>query len=281
MPPLVYVHDLSPFVFQAHLFGQAVGVRWYGLAYVFGLWVAFFAFGRAAQRGLLPGLSQEAQSRMIVAVSLGVIGGGRLGYVLQHPARLLSDPLFFFRVWEGGMAFFGGLAGVILALAWTARRFGLSFWSLADVAAFPAAFGLGVGRVANFINAELWGRLTASTWGVVFPRVDGLPRHPSQLYEAASHFLMLAVLLWLLRGRPNAIRERPGAFAALFMALYGALRFLTDFYRADDLYLGPWSSGQWASLLVAAIGVCLLRFNLPGNAPRAPLEAPGKYFHAQ
>ena len=281
MLPLVYHHNLSPFVFQAHLFGQAVGVRWYGLAYVLGLWMAFFAFGRAARHGLLPGLSQEAQSRMIVAVSIAVLGGGRLGYVLQHPARLASDPLFFFRVWEGGMAFFGGLAGVILALAWTARRFGLPFWSLADVAAFPAAFGLGVGRVANFINAELWGRPTASTWGVVFPRVDGLPRHPSQLYEAASHFLLLGVLLWLLSRRPTAIRERPGLFAALFMALYGALRFLTDFYRADDLYLGPWSSGQWASLVVAAIGVCLLRFHSPGKSPRSPLEAPGKYFHAQ
>lgn len=281
MPPFVYVHNLSPFVFQAHLFGQSVGVRWYGLAYVLGLWMAFFAFGRASRRGLLPGLSQEAQSRMIVAVSIGVLGGGRLGYVLQHPARLLSDPLFFFRVWEGGMAFFGGLAGVILALIWTARRYSLAFWSLADVAAFPAAFGLGVGRIANFINAELWGRPTASTWGVVFPRVDALPRHPSQLYEAASHFLLLGVLLWLLRYRPQLMRERPGVFAALFMALYGALRFLTDFYRDDDLYFGSWSSGQWASLLVAAIGVVLLRLRSTGKAPKSPLEARGKYFHAQ
>lgn len=281
MPPFVYVHNLSPFVFQTQLFGQAVGVRWYGLAYVLGLWMAFFAFQKAERRGLLPGLSQEAQSRMIVAVFIGVLGGGRLGYVLQHPARMLSDPLFFFRIWDGGMAFFGGLAGVILALIWTARRYSLAFWSLADVAAFPAAFGLGVGRIANFVNAELWGRPTASTWGVVFPRVDALPRHPSQLYEAASHFLLLGVLLWLLRCRPTAIRERPGVFAALFMALYGVLRFLTDFYRDDDLYFGPWSSGQWASLLVAAIGVVLLRFRSTGKAPKSPLEARGKYFHAQ
>lgn len=267
MFPFVYHHNLSPFLFQTQLFGQAVGVRWYGLAYVLGLWAAFFTFQKAERRGLLPGLSQEAQSRMIVAVSIGVLGGGRLGYVLQHPARLLSDPGFFLRVWEGGMAFFGGLAGVILALIWTARRYSLAFWSLADVAAFPAAFGLGVGRIANFVNAELWGRPTASTWGVVFPRVDGLPRHPSQLYEAASHFLLFGVLLWLLQHRPQLTRERPGVFAALFMALYGALRFLTDFYRDDDTYFGPWSSGQWASLLVAAIGLFLLRSKSVWQAP--------------
>ena len=271
----VYVHKLSPFLFQTQLFGQAVGIRWYGLAYVLGLWVAFAAFGRAARRGLLPGLDASAQSKMIVAVSLGVLGGGRLGYVLQHPARLLSDPLFFFRIWDGGMAFFGGLAGVILALMWTARRHDLPFWSLADVAAFPAAFGLGVGRIANFVNGELWGRPTASTWGVVFPRADNLPRHPSQLYEAASHFLLLGVLLWLLQRQPQAIRERPGLFAALFLVLYGALRFLTDFYRADDLYFGPWSSGQWASLLVAAIGLVLLRLRSPRQpVPQTPRAEP-------
>ncbi len=255
----VYRNTLSPFLFQTHLLGQTVGVRWYGLAYVLGLWMAFVAFYQAERRGLLPGLNAEAQTRMMVAVATGVLGGGRLGFVLQHPVRLLSDPLFFFRVWEGGMAFFGGLAGVILALAWTARRYGLGFWSLADVAAFPAAFGLGVGRVANFINGELWGRPTASTWGVIFPRADNVPRHPSQLYEAASHFLLFGVLLWMLSRRPQLIRERPGIFAALFMVFYGVLRFCTDFYRDDDTYFGPWSSGQWASLVVAAIGLWLLR----------------------
>lgn len=276
----VYRHNLSPFLFQTQLFGQTVGVRWYGLAYVLGLWMAFFAFGQAARRGLLPGLSAEAQSRMIVAVSIGVLGGGRLGYVLQHPAQLISDPLFFLRIWDGGMAFFGGLAGVIVALAWTARRYGLSFWSLADVAAFPAAFGLGVGRVANFVNGELWGRPTASTWGVVFPRADALPRHPSQLYEAASHFLLFGVLFWLLRRRPQLMRQRPGVFAALFMALYGALRFLTDFYRDDDTYLGPFSSGQWASLIVAAIGVWLLR-SAPSRDTPLSSQARLKDSHAQ
>lgn len=266
MSEFTYVHNLSPFIIQTQFWGQTIGVRWYGLAYVLGLFAAFCAFRYATRRGLLPGLDTEVQQQMIFAVAVGVVGGGRLGYVLQHPARLLSDPLFFFRIWESGMAFFGGLVGVILALVWTARRYDLSFWTLADIAAFPAAFGLGVGRIANFVNGELWGRPTSGDWGVIFPHVDNLPRHPSQLYEAASHFLLLGVLVWLLH-RPQVTQQRLGVFAALFLAGYGVLRFLTDFYRADDTYFGPFSSGQWASLLVAAVGLVLLaRFrSMPGK----------------
>jgi phosphatidylglycerol:prolipoprotein diacylglycerol transferase len=247
---------------------------------VLGLCAAFLAFRTAARRGFLRGLNSEAQQMMNFALAAGVIGGGRLGYVLQHPARWLSDPLFFFRVWEGGMTFFGGLVGVILALAWTARRFDIPFWTLADVAAFPAAFGLGVGRIANFVNSELIGRPTGGDWGVIFPRVDALPRHPSQLYEAASHFLLLGVLLWLLQRRPQT-GQHPGVFAALFLALYGALRFLTDFYRADDTYFGPFSSGQWASLLMAAIGLWLLWRPVGAHKEQLRHEAQRKVFHAQ
>lgn len=254
MSPWIYVHNLSPFLFHTHLFGQEVGLRWYGLAYVLGLVSAFHAFRLAERRGFLPNFDNEAQQQMMIALVVGVIGGGRLGYVLQHPARLLSDPLFLFQVWEGGMAFFGGLVGVALALWWMARRFGLSFWALADVATFPAAFGLGVGRIANFINGELWGRPTGGDWGVIFPKADALPRHPSQLYEAISHFLLFGVLVWLLRRRSHRVLARPGFFTALFLLLYGSLRFLTDFYRADDTFYGPFSSGQWASLIVAVIG---------------------------
>jgi phosphatidylglycerol:prolipoprotein diacylglycerol transferase len=257
MPSFRYVHDLSPFLFHIELAGHEVGVRWYGLAYVLGLSCAFLAFRRAAGRGFLPGLDDQAQQQMIFAIVAGVMGGGRLGYVLQHPARLLANPLFFFEVWEGGMAFFGGLAGVILAMLWTARRYAIPFWRLADVATFPAAFGLGVGRIANFINGELWGRPTASTWGVIFPRADSLPRHPSQLYEAASHFLLLGLLMWAWRRQRTRVLARPGGLACLFLAGYGALRFLSDFYRDDDTYWGPWSSGQWASLLVMALGIVL------------------------
>lgn len=254
----VYVNNLSPFLIHAQLFGQTVGLRWYGLAYVLGLAMAFFSFRIAARRGYLPNFTTQAQEQMFIALVTGVVGGGRLGFVLQHPARLLSDPLSFLRVWEGGMAFFGGLAGVALALVWTARRHGLNFWTMADVATFPAAFGLAVGRIANFVNGELWGRPTGGNWGVIFPKVDFLPRHPSQLYEAVSHFLLFGILVWLLRRQRHRVLAHPGFLAALFLMFYGGLRFLTDFYRADDTFFGPFSSGQWASLIVAAGGLGLV-----------------------
>ncbi len=269
MLDFLYVHHLSPFIFRTYIFGQTFGLRWYGLAYVLGLVAAFWAFRVAARRGLLPNLDSDAQQQMIFALAAGVVGGGRIGYVLQHLPKLFSDPLFLLRVWEGGMTFFGGLVGVALALVWAKKRFHLNFWTLADVAAFPAAFGLGVGRIANFVNAELIGRPTGDNWGVIFPRTDNLPRHPSQLYEAASHFLLLGVLLWLLQKRPQVIQKKPGIFAALFLTLYGLMRFATDFYRADDTFFGPFSTGQWASLIVAAVGLWLL---LSRQAQTAPTE---------
>lgn len=260
MSSFIYVCNLSPFLIHTHFFGHTIGIRWYGLAYVLGLWVAFFAFLTAERRGFLPGLDAEALGQMMFAITAGVVCGGRLGYVVQHPAWLISNPLFIFQVWKGGMTSFGGFLGVILALLWTARRYGVNFWTLTDVAAFPSAFGLGVGRIANFINGELVGRPTGGNWGVIFPRVDNLPRYPSQLYESFTHFLLLGILLWVLYRRPQIARERPGFFAALFVTLYGVLRFFSDFYRADHTYFGPFSNGQWASLITALIGLILLAY---------------------
>lgn len=263
MTSFIYVDNLSPFLIQTHLFGHAVGVRWYGLAYVFGLWVAYYAYRTAARRGFMPGMDGEAQGTMMFAIAAGVVGGGRLGYVLQHPSWLISDPLFLFKVWQGGMTSFGGLIGVILALVWTARRYGVNFWTLTDIAAFPAAFGLGVGRIANFINSELVGKPTNGSWGVIFPRVDNLPRHPSQLYESVAHFILLGLMLLILHRRPQIAWKWPGFFAALFLTLYGAMRFLTDFYRIDSSYWGSLSTGQWASLLTAIVGLFLLAYLRP------------------
>jgi len=256
----IYVDNLSPFLIHTTILGHVIGVRWYGLAYVLGLWVAYFAYRTAARRGFLPGMDGEALGQMMFAIVAGVIVGGRLGFVLQHPAWLIANPLFLIQVWKGGMTSFGGLIGVILALLWTARKYHVNFWTLTDIAAFPAAFGLGVGRIANFINGELIGKPTNGNWGVIFPRIDNLPRHPSQLYESVAHFLMLGLLLWLLHHRPKLAREWPGFFALLFLILYGAMRFFTDFYRVDHTYFGSLSTGQWASLVTSITGVILLFF---------------------
>lgn len=251
----VFVSHLSPFLFQRHWLGYTLSVRWYGLAYALGFLLTFFYFRRAARRSAVPGFDGEALESLTVAVPVGVILGGRLGFVAQHPHELLHDPLFVLRIWEGGMAFFGGLIGTLLALWWVARSFGGRLLALTDIAVFPAALGLGFGRIANFLNGELLGRPTGGGWGVVFPQVDGVPRHPSQLYESASHFLLFGVLVLVSRRRPGWIGGRCGRLSFLFLVLYGGLRFLTDFYRADDTYWGPLSDGQWTSLLVGLVGL--------------------------
>lgn len=248
----IYVDRLSPFLFQTRLFGHVLGVRWYGLAYAAGFLLTLLYLRAAARRD--PRLGGEVLERLAAGIPVGVVLGGRLGFIAQHPHELFADPLFVFRVWEGGMAFFGGLAGVLLAALWVARRHRLAFLAVTDIFVFPAALGLGIGRVANFVNGELVGRPTGGHWGVIFPGVDLVPRHPSQLYESASHLLLFGTLVWVGRRHARQGFQVPGRLSFLFLALYGSFRFLTDFFRDDDTYWGPISDGQWVSLLVALIG---------------------------
>lgn len=253
---MVFVNDLSPFLFHFNIRGHEIGLRWYGLAYVLGFVLASLAFRRAIREGLLPGATAKTHDRIVTAVVAGVLVGGRLGYVVQNLSEWARDPLFPIRVWEGGMAFFGGLLGVILGLVWVARRERIPFWSLSDVATFPAMLGLAFGRIANFVNAELWGRPTGSSWGVVYPRVDRLPRHPSELYESASHFLAFGILVVLaIRNRSWLLSHR-GALSGVFLVLYGLFRFATDFFREEPL-VGPLNTGQYASLLVLLLGAAI------------------------
>ena len=249
---MIVVNDFSPFVFHFKVGGHDVGLRWYGLAYVLGFVFASLAFKRAIRAGLLPGATAGTQDRLMTAIIAGVLVGGRMGYVLQNLGAWAKDPLFPLKVYEGGMAFFGGLLGVILGLLWVARKEKLAFWSLADTATLPAMLGLAFGRIANFVNAELWGRPTGGNWGVVYPKVDRLPRHPSELYESLSHFLAFGVLLLLSRRA-----ARPGVLSAWFLVLYGLFRFVSDFYR-DESLVGPLNTGQYASLVVLALGTGLM-----------------------
>ncbi|RYG63797.1 prolipoprotein diacylglyceryl transferase, partial [bacterium] len=179
-------------------------------------------------------------------------------------------------VWGGGMAFFGGLFGVILAVVWAVRRYKLRFWQVTDALTFPSALGLGIGRLANFINGELVGAPTNGKWGVVFPKVDALPRHPSQLYEAASHFALWALLLFLAQKQRGWAYGHAGRFSLVFLSFYGFARFLTDFFRADDTYFGPLSSGQWASLLVAVVGLVFLARTGGQGKQKSPVEVEGE-----
>jgi phosphatidylglycerol---prolipoprotein diacylglyceryl transferase len=250
---MIYVDRLSPFLWHTMIAGHEIGIRWYGLAYLLSFVLAYWFFRQAALRGAIPGLKVSDVDILTMYIVAGVMVGGRLGFVLQHPRRLLADPIFLIAIWEGGMAFFGGLLGVILAGLIFARQRGVNYLALTDVAALPALLGLCLGRIANFVNGELYGRPTGSHWGVVFPSADMQPRHPSQLYESASHLLLFVILLGLSNRWQGKVRS--GGISYIFLLGYGILRFITDFWRQDDTYWGPFSDGQWFSLAVAVAGL--------------------------
>jgi phosphatidylglycerol:prolipoprotein diacylglycerol transferase len=251
-----------------------VAVRWYGLMYL----VAFallFLLGRARIRAASPSVPPKFGQRdledLLFWGAIGTVMGGRLGYVLFYkPAHFLSHPLEIFMVWQGGMAFHGGLIGVIAAMALFARRRGWRFLQISDFVAPLVPLGLAAGRMGNFINGELWGRPTTVPWGMVFPQAgDGIARHPSQLYQFAGEGILLFLVLWLYSSRPRAM----GAISGLFLVGYGVMRFLAEFAREPDAFLGllglGLSMGQWLSLPMIALGLALMAF----SRRAAPAEA--------
>ncbi|MFO1283718.1 MAG: prolipoprotein diacylglyceryl transferase [Burkholderiales bacterium] len=236
-----------------------VAIRWYGLMYVVAF-VLFVVMGRVrARRSMLTGWRSVDVDDMLFYGVFGVILGGRLGYVLFYkPAYYLTHPLETFAVWQGGMSFHGGLLGVLVALAVYARSRGRRWLDVTDFVAPLVPLGLAAGRLGNFINAELWGRPTHAGWGMVFPQVDALPRHPSQLYQFALEGVVLFALLWLYSGR-----QRPlGAVSGAFLAGYGTMRFIAEFAREPDAFLGllalGLTMGQWLSLPMIGAGVVLM-----------------------
>ncbi|MBM3523845.1 MAG: prolipoprotein diacylglyceryl transferase, partial [Alphaproteobacteria bacterium] len=211
-------------------------LRWYAVAYIAGIVIGWRLALRIVERP--PGvMSRAALDDFVAWVTLGVILGGRLGYVLFYkPAYFLANPLEILALWNGGMSFHGGALGVILATIAFAGRQGVSFLALADVVALMTPIGLLFGRIANFINAELYGRPTDVAWAVVFPTDPArLPRHPSQLYEAMLEGLVLfVVLMWLERAR--AARFRPGLIGGAFLVGYALARIVCEFFREPDAH---------------------------------------------
>ncbi len=250
-------------------------LRWYSLAYIFGIIAAWFLLARMVRR---PGSPMKAAQvdDLITWCTLGVIVGGRTGYVLfYNPAQYAADPLAFFKLWEGGMSFHGGLVGVILAILLYARSQGLSALRILDYVAVVSPVGLFLGRLANFVNGELWGRPTDGSWGIIFPDAGPEPRHPSQLYEAATEGLLLLVLLTILFWATNA-RMKPGLLGGLFITGYGLSRFGIEYFREPDPQLGILSigltMGQLLSLPMILLGLFLLAtasHRQPSNLPSA------------
>lgn len=244
--------------------------RWYGIMYMLAF-ASGWLLGRWRVSRPGSGWTAEAMDDMLTWVMLGVIAGGRLGFVLFYDLQAyLHDPLEIFRIWNGGMSFHGGLLGVLAAFWWYARRSGRSFLGVSDFVAPLVPPGLFFGRLGNFINGELWGNVSTVPWAMVFPHAGPAARHPSQLYEALLEGLVLFVMVWIF----SAKRRPEGAVSGLFALGYGVFRFGVEFVRTPDAHLGylafGWlTMGQLLCLPLMAVGLWLL---LRGGI--APVSAP-------
>src|SRR5689334_3298543 len=252
-----------------------VQLRWYGLMYMLSFIIGYFLLRQNAKRRKLD-LSNDDLYDLLFYLILGVMIGGRLGYVLLYDLHnYLLQPLSIFAIWQGGMSFHGGFVGVVLAAIYITRKRGWDFWQIADLVAAAVPVGLGLGRIGNFINGELFGRPTNVSWAMVFPEGGAVPRHPSQLYEALLEGLVLfLVLRWLYR--KNLYR---GTVFWGLVAFYGLFRFLVEFVREPDaqigLDLGPFTRGQLLTFPMLVLGFAMT-FTYARRSPQPKFPSKNK-----
>jgi phosphatidylglycerol:prolipoprotein diacylglycerol transferase len=257
--PGFWVHDLDPVALRFPEGWPLHGIHWYGLAYAGAFILGAWLLARSRRLGLSPLRDAADESTLMTFLMVGVVLGGRLGHVILYARdQFLADPSMILRVWEGGMAFHGGVLGALLGLSWFAQQRGLSVLSVGDLVCACATPGLLLGRLANFVNAELVGRPTDLPWAVVFPWPGGLwtpPVHPSQLYEALLEGALLGV--WMLLRQP--LRLPPGRLGGEFLLGYAAARFLCEFVRLpEDGYILGLTAGQFWCLPMAIAGIFLI-----------------------
>ncbi len=238
-------------------------LRWYSLAYLAGIVVGWWYLLKLIAQPGAPMARRHADD-MVFYATLGIILGGRLGYVLFYrPLYYVENPLEILQLWDGGMSFHGGVIGVSLGILYMARKQGLDWLRVHDYVACCIPFGLFFGRLANFVNAELWGRPTDAPWAVIFPTGGPEPRHPSQLYEAGLEGILLGLVLWYLFWKTRA-RYRPGQLVGVFILGYGLSRFIVEFFRSPDAHLMRFaaetglSMGQWLTIPMIAGGAWLI-----------------------
>lgn len=257
--------DIDPIAFSL----GPVPVHWYGLAYLAGFLGSWYLL-RLLDRRWGMNLTADGRLEILFAAVIGVVVGARLGYVLVYSeGAWLEDPLYVLRTWEGGMSFHGGLAGILVAALVEAKRLGVPFLRLCDAGAVGAPIGLFFGRIANFINGELWGRTTGVPWGVVFPGAGPEPRHPSQLYEAGLEGLVIFAVMIILSRR----RRPDGLMIGTMMSLYAVFRIAVEFFREPDaqmgLLAGGATMGQILSVPLLVAGVWLVGRALRLGEPAA------------
>ena len=266
MEPEHFVHEPHPFLVQ---FTETIGIRYYGLAYVLGFVAAAVLLHLYWKHGRSP-IKPGAQSDLLFWIILGTLVGGRLGsFLFYSPGELLRDPLAFFRVWDGGMASHGGFLGVAAGLWWAARKNKLPVLTVGDVVCTLAPPGIFLGRIANFLNGELWGKVTDVPWAVIFtssappgtPTMLIEPRHPSQLYETAlESLLLLAYSQWRIWRTP-VLNQAPGRLAGEFLTGYALVRIFGEFFRQNDPGVEPvlgLNRGAWLSFALLLAGAWMI-----------------------
>lgn len=254
--------------FGFSVFGVPVMLRFYSLAYIAGIALGYWHLTRMVKAPGAPMAARHAED-LFFYCTLGIILGGRLGYATFYTGgdtgipSLWTHPAELVRLWDGGMSFHGGVIGVIAAIAWVSLRGHLNFLRVSDYIAVNVPFGMMFGRLANFVNGELWGRVTDVPWAIIFPQAGPLPRHPSQLYEAALEGLLLVIVLLFTFWKTKA-RFRPGLLVGLFTAGIAAARFTVEFFREPDAQLADFaresglSMGQWLTIPLFVLGVAVM-----------------------
>lgn len=246
--------QIDPVIFSV----GPIAVRWYGLMYLIALGFAYFLAMREVKAGRSP-YSEQQVSDLLFYGFMGAVLGGRIGYVFFYQfERFLADPLYLFQITQGGMSFHGGLLGVIAVLFIFAKLTKTSLFQVGDFVAPLVPIGLGIGRLGNFINGELWGRTTDVPWAMIFPGAGPDPRHPSQLYQFFMEGLLLFVIVYMYSRKPRAV----GSVGGLFLAGYGVFRFIAEYFRQPDDHLGlltlGMSMGQWLSLPMVIVGAAIM-----------------------
>lgn len=253
----MFIHNINPIIVSI----GPLSIHWYGLVYVIGFLLAYWWLNHLAKQGAIRNLTPERVETLTIWLIVGVVAGGRLfEYIFWQPQVWLEDPLQILRIWEGGMAFHGGIIGVALVTVIYCRKHRIPLYELADALTMPAAFTLFLGRIANFVNGELYGKIADVAWCVNFnseinPETGArVCRHPSQLYEAVKNLIIFCTLLTI----HNKEHHKPGTLTWTFIAAYGLLRTIVNVWRDDQPVIGPFSIGQVLSILMFLLGTTML-----------------------